>query len=122
MPTSGGDLIEISELRNFPLENDDTWLPSIDHSYELIRTETNNVTDTFGKQEIVYNSNPILNQKVWVVGDSFTRALKPYLEATFREVHYLGHWNERLNHLSDDLQNASEKPNLVLVIRVERSF
>ena len=122
MPTSGGDLIEISGLRNFPLENDDTWLPSIDHSYELIRTETNNVTDTFGKQEIVHNSNPILNQKVWVVGDSFTRALKPYLEATFREVHYLGHWNERLNHLSDDLQNASEKPNLVLVIRVERSF
>lgn len=116
MPTSEGGLATLSKLRNFPLEDDDTWLPSIGHSYELVRTEE------FGKQEVVYNSDPIIDQKVWVVGDSFTEAIEPYLEATFREVHYLGHWRKRLNDLSDDLLNASEKPDLVLVVRVERSF
>jgi hypothetical protein len=122
--TVGGDLIGISKLNNFPLKDDDTWLASIEHTYELRRAEETNVAifESFGKQEVVFNSNPIIDKKVWVVGDSFTEALKPYLDATFREVSYLGHWQKGLDNLSIDLEDASEKPDLVLVVRVERSF
>ena len=34
--TIAGELIGISELDNFPLKNDDTWLAKIDHSYDCL--------------------------------------------------------------------------------------
>ena len=119
-----GDLIEISDLSDFPLMNDDTWAASIDYSYELIRIENTNfaISATFGKQETVINSNPLVDKIVWVVGDSFTTALKPYFESTFREVKYLGHWRQVLPNLASILEDVSEKPDLVVVVRVERSF
>lgn len=119
-----GDLIEISNLSDFPLMNDDTWVANIDYSYELIRTENTNfpISETFGKQETVLNSNPLVDKEVWVVGDSFTQALRPYFEATFREVQYLGHWNQVLPSLVSTFEGVSEKPDLIVVVRVERSF
>jgi len=48
--------------------------------------------------------------------------LKQYFNATFREVHYLGHWKSRLQKLPQDLIDADEKPDLVIVVRAERSF
>ena len=122
--STSGDLIEISKLKNFPLRNDDTWQAKIEHEYELIRRENSYVAENeaFGKQEVVYNSNPIINKKIWVIGDSFINALKPYIEATFSEVNYLGHWNKRLDELSTNLEKASEKPDLIMIIKTERFF
>ena len=48
--------------------------------------------------------------------------MKPYYNATFSEVHYLGHVDKRLEDLSIDLEEASEKPDIVMVLKVERSF
>lgn len=75
-----------------------------------------------GRAEIVMNKAPLSEQSVWVIGDSFTTALKPYINATFKEVHYLGHWDSKLRTLPQDLTSAEEKPDLIIVIRVERSF
>ena len=78
--------------------------------------------EAFGDQEIVYNSNPIINKKIWLIGDSFTNAMKPYFEATFREVHYLGNWNKRLDGLSYYLEKAPEKPDIIIIMKTERFF
>ena len=122
--TIAGELIGISELDNFPLKNDDTWLAKIDHSYELKRIKNSNTAsnEAFGDQEIVYNSNPIINKKIWLIGDSFTNAMKPYFEATFREVNYLGHWNKRLDGLSYYLEKSPEKPDIIVIMKTERFF
>jgi hypothetical protein len=122
--TIPGELIEISKLNNFPLKNGDTWHANIDHKYKLIRNKNSGlaVNEAFGEQEVVFNSNPIINKKIWVIGDSFVNALKPYYNATFSEVHYLGHVDKRLEDLSIDLEEASEKPDIVMVLKVERSF
>ena len=71
---------------------------------------------------VVKNAKGLNDLSVWVVGDSFTGAVKPYLNASFREVRYLGHWSQKLNDLPLLLSESSEKPDLVLVVRVERSF
>lgn len=119
-----GDLIDISRLNNFPLENDDNWRATFLHSFDLTRKddEQQAFDDTFGKRGVVYNSNPSIDKRVWVVGDSFTTALRPFLEATFREVHYIGKYGTKIYNLQHDLEGASEKPELVLIIRTERSF
>lgn len=127
--TSSGDLIEISNQPDFPLINGDTWNFRIDRSYQLERKkqerskQVNSATsEAFGEQEVVHNSNPVSDKRVWIIGDSFTTALKPYFEATFRETWYWDHWKNGLQELPADLMEAKEKPDLIVIIRVERSF
>ena len=74
------------------------------------------------KFDIIEKNPYYCNKKIWVIGDSFVNALKPYYNATFSEVHYLGHVDKRLEDLSIDLEEASEKPDIVMVLKVERSF
>ncbi|MDB2570445.1 acyltransferase family protein, partial [Gammaproteobacteria bacterium] len=122
--TIAGDLIKISKIKDYKLENGDSWLATIDHSYYLT-TDVNQdvaINAAFGNQEVVTNSNPIIDKQIWIIGDSFTDALKPYLNATFREVHYVGHWREKLNILSSDLQKSQTKPDIILIIKAERTF
>jgi hypothetical protein len=57
-----------------------------------------------------------------VVGDSFTRALRQYFNSTFKEVRYFGQWNEKLTNLPADLARADKKPDMIVIVRVERSF
>ena len=59
---------------------------------------------------------------IWVVGDSFTNSLKQYFNATFKEVRYVGHWSEKLKGLAADLANADKKPDMIIVVKVERTF
>ena len=122
--TIAGDLIKISKIKDYKLENGDSWLANIDHSYFLTKDVNQEaaINEAFGNQEIVYNSNPIVDKQIWVVGDSFTDALKPYLNATFREVHYVGHWRDKLNILSSDLRKSQTKPDIILIIKAERTF
>jgi hypothetical protein len=59
---------------------------------------------------------------VWVIGGSFTLAIRPYIEASFRDVRYIDHWRHKLDVLPSELALSAEKPDLILVVRVERSF
>ena len=77
---------------------------------------------SFSKPSIVFNRRPLSNLKVWVIGDSFSLAQRAYFNATFREIHYLGHWGDKLRILADELKKSKDKPDIVFVIRVERSF
>ena len=78
--------------------------------------------DPFGLKEKVLNTSALNDLSVWVIGDSFTSALRPYIEASFKEVRYIGHWDRNIDSLANVLASSIEKPDLVLVVRVERSF
>ena len=118
-----GDLITISELEDFAVTTGDNWQIEWADSPNLeIRPLANMPETSFGRAEIVKNNAPLSQQTVWVIGDSFTNALSPFIDATFKEVHYLGHWNSELQALPEAFMNAEVKPDLIIVIRVERSF
>ena len=119
-----GDLIEISKIKEHSVITGDRWLAKINHSHKLIQIEDHNFPSSnyFGFNNTVINSNPLINKKIWIVGDSFTNALKPYIEATFSEVRYLGHWNTELGTLATILDESVEKPDLILFVRAEREF
>lgn len=121
--TRKGDLISISKLNNFPIHAGDNWKYRIMADSQRVREEfKNEPKDPIGWKGKVVNSKALNEISVWVIGDSFTEALRPYIEVSFKEVRYLGLWNHKLNSLPSELSNSDEKPDLVIIVRVERSF
>lgn len=121
--TRAGDLLRLSNLKNFPLRPDDHW--EVVWKQQPAWTEQTVQDDDRtgpGNAVVVRNGKPLSDKVVWVVGDSFVGALKQYFNATFREVRYLGHWERRLRTLPQELARAGQKPDLIVVVRVERSF
>ena len=121
--THSGDLINIAKLTEFPLHAEDNWNVIWANKPEWTEAEIPNQEKTaFGVASIVKNQNSLSDKYIWVVGDSFTSSLRKYFNATFREVRYVGHWSRKLKELPDDLARADRKPDIVVIVRVERSF
>lgn len=122
--THSGDLIGISKLKNFPLHSQDNWDVVWKDKPVWKEKEIPNEqkSPSFGAATLVTNDKPLSNQYVWIVGDSFTNTLRQYLNATFRQVRYVGHWENKLSNLPDELEKAERKPDLIVVVRVERTF
>jgi peptidoglycan/LPS O-acetylase OafA/YrhL len=121
--TAPGDLIKIAKLKDFPLHPEDNW--DVIWKNKPVWTEKeipNEQKTAFGSPTIVTNQNPLSNKYIWVVGDSFTGALRKYFNATYKEVRYVGHWSNKLKDVPEDLAKADRKPDMVIVVRVERSF
>jgi len=118
-----GDLIGISKLQNFPLHSDDNWEVVLKNRPELTVNLTPNEQKTsFGNSTVVFNSRPLSAMYIWVVGDSFTGSLQQFFNATFKEVRYVGHYYDKLEDLPGDLANVKRKPDIVVVVRTERTF
>ncbi|WP_156912697.1 acyltransferase family protein [Methylocaldum szegediense] len=118
-----GDLIGISKLKNFPLckeDNWDIWFKE-NSAWQEEKIPDEQIT-SFGAASVSVNKNPLSEKYVWVLGDSFTVALKPYFNSAFKEVRYIGHWAQKINDLPTELAKAKRKPDLVVIVRVERSF
>lgn len=109
-----GDLVKISRLKIFPLHADDNW--------QAVWTMPPSAVVDFPSPNTVENASPLSPLVVWVVGDSFSESVLPYLNATFKEIHYLGHLDSRFKTLTADLAKAEKKPDLILIVKVERSF
>jgi hypothetical protein len=121
--TIAGDLIEISKLDNFPLHPEDNWDVIWKNKPVLsIKKFPNEEKTSFGLPYISKNLHPLSNKYVWVVGDSFATHLEQYFDATFKEVRYVGHWGKKLKGLPEELTKADRKPDMIIVVRVERSF
>lgn len=121
--THSGDLIDISQLSSFPLSSLDNWDVVWNQPPVWIeKAVPNEQKTTFGDATVVTNDKPSSSQYVWVVGDSFAGALRQYFNATFKEVRYVGHWGQKLKTLPEELVEAERKPDLVVIVRVERSF
>jgi peptidoglycan/LPS O-acetylase OafA/YrhL len=122
-PPRGGDLIGLSKQQAFPVRAGDHWEAVWPQPPAWTETVVPNEKKTaFGAVTVVANPQAPSDQTAWVVGDSYTAGLKPYFNASFREVRYVGHWIEKLKELPADLAAAERKPDLVVVVRVERSF
>ena len=119
----GGDLIGISKLKDFPLHAEDNWDVIWKNNATWTESDIADEQKTaFGSAKVVINSKPLSNKYVWVVGDSFTDLLRPYLNATFKEVRYIGHWKHKLKDLPDILDEVDRKPDMIIVVKVERAF
>ena len=118
-----GDLIGISKLKDFPISSFDNWDVVWNDKPLLSQKEIKDEQNTaFGSAEVVQNENPLSDKYVWVVGDSFAGALKQYFNATFKEVRYVGHWGDKLHTLPEQITQIERKPDLIFIVRVERSF
>lgn len=118
-----GDLIEINKLIDFPLIAGDDWSFEILDESQIYKDKfEDKQKDPFGWKGRAFNSKALNDTSVWVIGDSFVSALRPYIEASFKEVRYIGHWSDTLISLPSELAKSSEKPDLILVIKVERCF
>lgn len=118
-----GGLIEMSNLKYFPLHPDDNWDVIWNNKPALITKEISGEQKTpFGPTTVVTNNNALSNKYVWVIGDSFTENLRQYFSGTFREVRFIGHWRDKLNTLPDEIERVEIKPDIIVVIKVERSF
>lgn len=122
--THPGDLYKFSGIKDFPLTPNDNWEVIWKNKPELTEKEIpdGQINEAAGKPVIVSNSKPLLNKKIWVTGDSFTNAQKQYFNATFKEVRYIGHWAHTLKELASKIEAAKDKPDMIVIVRVERSF
>jgi len=121
--THTGDIIGISSLKEFPLHKADNWDVVWKNKPILSEHEISNEQKTsFGSATVVTNENPLSDMYAWVSGDSFSGALRQYLNATFKEVRYVGHWGDKIKDIPVYLTNADRKPDIIIIVRVERSF
>jgi hypothetical protein len=116
-----GDLIGISGLRDFPLQGGDNW-EVIWKDGKTWSLEVSLQNGLFNNVVKTTNEKAPSNKSVWVIGDSFSTAVNPYLFATFKRVSYIGSWQENIGSLPEKLRQADVKPDLVIVIATERSF
>ena len=117
------ELVEIGEVKSFPIHKDDNWYAFFEEGGAREEQVTSSLPLTsFREHLLIRNPSALSSQLVWVLGDSFSSALKPYLNKTFKEVRYLGHWKDHLEHLASNLRVSRVKPDLILIVRVERSF
>ena len=121
--THSGDLINIAKLTDFPLHAEDNWDVTWINKPVWKETEIpNQEKTTFGLASIVKNQNSLSDKYIWVIGDSFTTSLRQYFNATFKEVRYDVGCIRKLKELPEDLARADRKPDIVVIVRVERSF
>ena len=119
-----GDLISISQLKNHPLGINDNWGVDWPFTNEWVEEQLPNNNEEISFVPVYKNHNYqyLSDNYVWVVGDSFLDALRPYFNSTFQEIDYLGHWSHKMDQLVEDLKSANKKPDIIFIIRVERSF
>ena len=119
---TAGDITPMQPRPDFPLRIGDNWALASDHE-SLFPSEINTM-GPFGEMIITLNDRPLISKTVWVLGDSFTNKLRPFLSATFEEVRFMGHWGHgNILKLADQLSKQETAiPDFIIVTRVERSF
>jgi hypothetical protein len=117
-----GDLVDISGQTHFPITSGDDWSYTWETPPAWIETKIpGKELTSFGYTMRVNNPSSLSKDKVWVIGDSFSRSLRPLINATFTQTVYKGHW-KNIPSITNELKQSKEKPDLILIIRVERSF
>jgi peptidoglycan/LPS O-acetylase OafA/YrhL len=117
---------KLNGIPNFPMTDSDEqeWSFEIKNKSQIYKEADKYQlgNEHFGWKEKIINTSAPNDLSVWVIGDSFTQAVRPYIEASFKDVRYIGHWSRNIDSLGSALSNSAEKPDLVLIVRVERSF
>lgn len=105
-PAHAGDLIGSSGYADFPISAGDNF------------TLQWNVPPSLQQEDnLISNSGAASGKTVWIFGDSFAEALKPYIAATFKTVRFFKH-----DEFKDVVSSQLPHPDIVLWIIVERRF
>jgi peptidoglycan/LPS O-acetylase OafA/YrhL len=122
-PAYKGDIINISGLKDIAIDPMDNPKVAFKKPGGLSRTLSGGTSLTsFGQLEVVKNKHPLEDKYAWIVGDSYVNGLRRFFNKTFTEVRYVGHWGEWLKKLPDELSTAKRKPDVIVIVKVERSF
>lgn len=116
-----GDLIDMSQNQNLSYQTDYCY-KIVFNNTQLDRAKLPCKIMEFGEIEEVTNNNAPDNRYVWIVGDSYSSLLRDYFNNTFKKVRYVGHWVDNLHTLPKELDAADNKPDLIVIEKVERSF
>lgn len=128
LPFEEGDIAEmIGKKSILNAEEGDNWKPEFTHPSAMERiVDTQAKKTPYGDVGVVKNSQAPYQKVIWVIGDSFTRGMRPLLEQSFAEVHYLGHISDLLLNQGQPVLlekfKALPAPDLILFIRVERTL
>lgn len=119
-----GDIADIAGLKKKDLtfHNDDNFEVSFNSPQDVKCTYIGFTHISFGNNEDCINSLAPIDKKVWVIGDSFSIALREYFSATFKNVYFMGHWHEQLPILPKEIAESKEKPDIVVIVKIARSF
>jgi hypothetical protein len=121
-PPYSGDAFDAGGYDFFPLASDDNrrpiWAQPINISGNLDTIVKNyDPSERRDPQKIITNFNPVSEKIVWVFGDSFRTALKPYFAATFKESHFY-----RQIEFDQIISSQLPAPDLIIWINVERGL
>jgi hypothetical protein len=105
-PVIAGNLYGVNGDNQFPLSEGDNFI--LHWSYP----QNFDVDDTK-----IINNNALTNTVVWVFGDSFADALKPYFIASYKEVHFF-----KFYEFDRVISSSLSKPNLVIWVTVDNNF
>lgn len=118
-----GDLVKISKLKNYiPRPGDNPILyihPKPEWKEKEIAGRKENAIFT---SSVAINKKSLTDKHAWVIGDSFTDGLRPYFNSVFNRVDYLGHWYDTQKELPSIYRKSRVKPDVIIIVRVERSF
>jgi hypothetical protein len=105
-PALSGDLVDICGYKSYPT--------SIGDNFTLHWSVSPSLHEEDG---LITNTHPTSEKTVWVFGDSFANALRPYITATFKEVRFFRH-----DEFEAAMSSQLPKPDMILWVIVERSF
>lgn len=119
-----GGLVGIGGYKNYqPLPGDNyiTQMPDVEMTsleYPITQdTELLSLPENSDKIFTVTNRHALTDMSLWVLGDSFATALRPYVSVVFETVVYVPH-----KRLEEVLASERKKPDLILWEVVERHF
>jgi hypothetical protein len=124
-PAYKGDLIGVSKLQEYPVLPGDNWIADwpneISWKTKILAPDANKPG---ASSEVAFNSNPVSRnyKNVWLIGDSFTEAIKPYAYSTFERVTYKTLNIGNLPLLVEQIKTFTAKPDLIIIVQVERNI
>ena len=105
-PAHGGDLVKIGGYKSFPL--------SVGDNFALHWSAPPALHEEDG---LISNTLASCDKTVWVFGDSFAEALRPYITAMFKETRFFQH-----GEFEAAMSSQFSKPDMLLWVIVERKF
>ena len=106
VPSKHGDLVNIGGYTSFHIIDDDTFSLNDFH-----------IQSSPSQDDTITTVQASSDKAVWVFGDSFTEALKPFIQAQFRTVRYFKH-----DDFKKVMKSDAPRPDIVLWVVVERNF
>lgn len=125
-----GDIVSIANLITIPLIDDDNYsvrYKSLSPSAKLIKEDGSEVAFPFGAiattdNNILINQDASNQTNLWIVGDSFTGSLVPFLSSAISHIEMMHIQKNSPDEIAKRLEIAKEKPRFALIVLVERAF